>query len=106
MRIRDLEIFLTLDPGSGMGKIRIRDPTWTSQIRNCNTGSCGPKGAGKAGKCSLLYALVYLFFIDRSGGDGRRNSEIRQSIPVPGLGEICEEEEEDLHLDQEVFRWN
>jgi hypothetical protein len=64
----------------------------------------GPKGAGKAGKCSLLYRIFKLFLMARSGGDGRRNSEIRQSIPVPGLGEICEEEEDDIQLDQEVFR--
>jgi hypothetical protein len=59
-------------------------------------------GPGKLG--SALCRIFQLFLMDRSGGDGRRNSEIRQSIPVPGLGEICEEEEEDLHLDQEVFR--
>ncbi len=42
MRIRDPGIFLTLDPGilftldpvSGMGKIRMRDPGYTSRIRN------------------------------------------------------------------------
>jgi hypothetical protein len=36
MRIRIRDLFLTLDPGSGIrdGKIRIRDPIYTSRIHN------------------------------------------------------------------------
>jgi hypothetical protein len=100
MRIRDLEIFLTLDLGSGMEKVRIRDKH--PRIATATLVPGVGRGPGKLG--SALSCIFHFFLMNRSGGDGRRNSEIRQSIPVPGLGEICEEEEDDIHLDQEVFR--
>jgi hypothetical protein len=85
-----------------MEKVRIRDKKKNPRIATATLVSGVGRGPGKLG--SALCCIFKLFFIDRSGGDGRRNSEIRQSIPVPGLGEICEEEEDDIHLDQEVFR--
>jgi hypothetical protein len=59
MRIRDTGIFLTLDPGSGMEKIRIRDKHPGSATLEKQLGNCNLHAGGSLASCGRMSPCLW-----------------------------------------------